>query len=98
MSDLSILSELLVLAGLDESILNAFVLTLAALTNSAFEVLGDATLNSLRLPTNRGTLRQTLLYHAIVDVLTVDRLAQQTNFVTLAGINVETSVVDEPSN
>jgi hypothetical protein len=61
MSDLSILSVLLVLEDLDEP-LTAFVLTLAAPTNSAFEALAEATLNSLHSSANRDTLERILLY------------------------------------
>jgi uncharacterized surface protein with fasciclin (FAS1) repeats len=72
------------------------VLTLAAPTNSAFEALGDATLNSLRLPANVVTLRRILGYHVIFGVvLTLDTLAQQNSFNTLSGPNVETSVVGQ---
>ena len=92
MSDLSILSELLVLADLDG--LTILGNTLAAPKNSAFEALGQATLNSLRLPANRDALERILSYHFILNILTSDRLAQQT-FSTFAGINIETSVVGQ---
>jgi uncharacterized surface protein with fasciclin (FAS1) repeats len=68
MSDLSILQELLELAGLDERLNEFDVLTLAAPTNSAFEALaGDVTLTFLREPTNKDHLIRILRYHLITD-------------------------------
>jgi uncharacterized surface protein with fasciclin (FAS1) repeats len=61
MSDPSILQELLESSGLVE-MLNEFDIfhspTLAAPTNSVFEALGNATLDSWRLPENQDTLRR----------------------------------------
>jgi uncharacterized surface protein with fasciclin (FAS1) repeats len=95
MSDLSILSELLVLADFNGVLNSSGILTLAAPTNSAFEALGDAFLESLRDPFNQNSLIRILEYHVIFGVLSLDELALQTAFFTFAGIVVETSVDDQ---
>jgi uncharacterized surface protein with fasciclin (FAS1) repeats len=77
--DLSILFGLLVTAGLDNLLNIPFrtsPFTLAAPTNSAFENLGNALLESLSDPANLDTLGRILEYHLIFGVLTLDRLAQ----------------------
>jgi uncharacterized surface protein with fasciclin (FAS1) repeats len=97
-SDLSTLSGLLVLSGLDERLdtfdTMQFVPTLAAPTNPAFTALGTTRLNSLTSPAGRDALRRILEYHVIAGVLTLDKLAQQTSFATLfARRPVRTSIV-----
>jgi uncharacterized surface protein with fasciclin (FAS1) repeats len=69
--ELSLLLEFLVLADLGNA-LNNFgdEFTLLAPTNTAFNNLGNATLDALRLQENRAVLTRILLYHVVIRIFT----------------------------
>ena len=72
--DLTILSQLLILAGFDLSAIgNAF--TLLAPTNAAFNALPTGALDFLVDPANLLELQTILVYHIIIGVFVVDELA-----------------------
>jgi len=68
-SRFSILTDLIVLAGLEDDIANTPNTTLAAPTNAAFDALPEGMIIFLRDPANVETLQQVLLYHLIPTVI-----------------------------
>jgi uncharacterized surface protein with fasciclin (FAS1) repeats len=74
--ELSILTELLVLANLVDA-LNVFgeEFTLLAPTNAAFEALGEAVLADLKLEENRALLVQILTSHVVISIFTTSELS-----------------------
>lgn len=72
-ADLSILSQLLVLAGFDLSGLGG-AFTLLAPTNTAFNALPAGALDFLADPTNLVELQTILVYHLILGIFTVAEL------------------------
>jgi uncharacterized surface protein with fasciclin (FAS1) repeats len=95
----SIMLELLVLAGLDETLNSeqGSGFTVLAPTNFAFSLLNGAVdLPFLRNPANEARLDRILGYHIIVDkVYTTPRLIDGANLATASGNDVVVSVVDE---
>jgi uncharacterized surface protein with fasciclin (FAS1) repeats len=96
MNDLSILLELLEIAGLDDK-LDKFgdALTFVAPTNAAFIALGDVALAFLRDPDNQQDLVDILEYHVIRGVFTSPQLTDGDLLETSERGSVEVTVVDE---
>ncbi|MCC5977338.1 MAG: fasciclin domain-containing protein [Salinarimonas sp.] len=90
----SILSEAIVLAGLEEAFLEGGPFTLFAPTNAAFERIPQTTRDALFSPQNRNQLNYILGHHVVPGSMTSVDIGTQTVTVTTAA---QTTLVVEGS-
>ncbi|SLN61651.1 Immunogenic protein MPT70 precursor [Roseivivax jejudonensis] len=86
--DLDMLASLLVAADIVDTLQEPGPFTVFAPVNSAFEELGEATLNDLVAEENAERLRRLLSHHVVPQRLDPDSLNPGTTFETLAGTSL----------